>query len=95
MDEGMRAEEGPHRFGMKENVKLPGSRKQEVVRDAVTGQYESPQDKGPEDYTTTEEHLSPTVRRILEASKEAERTGKDVDSLTIEVMTLMLGFKRI
>jgi hypothetical protein len=79
---------------MKENVKLPGSRKQEVVRDAVDGQYESPQDKGPEDYKTTEEHLSPTVKRIKEAALEAERTGKDVDALTIEVITLMLTFKR-
>lgn len=35
------------------------SHDQEVTRDAVTGRYESPQDKGPEDYTATEEHFSP------------------------------------
>jgi hypothetical protein len=51
------------------------SHDQEVTRDAVTGRYESPQDKGPEDYTATEEHLSPW-------QKEWRRIGMEIESLT-------------
>lgn len=81
------------------------SHDQQVTRDAVTGQYESPKNKGPEDYTTTEEHLSPWQkewRRIGERAEQllqheslmGESRDQALDTLAVQAVIHIQMLKR-
>lgn len=53
---------------------------QEVTRDSVTGRYEKKENKGLEDYTTTEDHMSPHGKELLRLIRIIENP-EDQESL--------------
>lgn len=54
---------------------------QEVTRDSVTGRYEKQENKGPEDYETTEEHLSPWMKEWRRLGTELEAVSKSAKNI--------------
>lgn len=79
------------------------SRKQRVTKDAITGRYESPANKGPEDYSTDEVHRSPWRKAADEMLDQIEAEAfvgtnealRQMDSWTVALMVHAQGLKRV